>query len=110
MQLNTAILLLGLICGCASTPPKRIVEMTDRVDPRLLEQTEQPAPDVTADRAKLYHTFARNADKYPRFAWCRLLAHGGYSAKFMSKNGYEWVIHYFDSQGHIIRSEKWNRE
>lgn len=71
MQLNISILLLGLLCGCASPPPERIVEMTVRVDPRLL-------------------------------------AHGGYSAKFMSEHGHQWLIHYFDSQGHIMTSSRWS--
>jgi hypothetical protein len=83
------------------------IETMGHVDPRLLEQTDEPAPESAAERAKLYHTFTPFAEKYPVFVWCRLLAHGGYSAKFTSQGGQSGVIHYFDSNGHFITSEKY---
>jgi hypothetical protein len=110
MRFYLTFLVISLLSGCSSPPKTRTVEWSDRVDPRLLEQTDQPASDSMTERAKLYHTFDRSEAKCPLFVWCRLLAHGGYCARFNSKQGSVWVIHYFDSQGHIITTEKWIRD
>ena len=105
-RLSAVVLISLFLGGCISQPPPTKIETTVRVDPRLLEQTDQPASESMAGRAKLYHTFSPFEESCPDFVWCRLLAHGGYSAKFISVNRLVEVTHYFDSHGHALRSEK----
>ena len=114
---SVPFLVICALVGCSSPRPTSQehyvtsqvpsrTNTTARIDQRLLEKTDEPASDTAADQAKTYHNASSFAKRYPTFVYCRLLVHGGYSAKFRGGFG-AYVIHYFDSQGHIMMSEKW---
>ena len=110
------ILTIGLciLSACTSQPTKKLqaatttTEPAGRVDPRLLEQTDEPAPASAEQRAKDYHQTTKYARGYTRFKHARLLAHGGFSATFTEEpGGRASVTYYFDAHGRYLAQDVW---
>ena len=107
MRYIAPFLAFSLFIGCASdskpTPPT--VTSAARVDPRLLEQTDERASSFAEAQAKAYHQTTDYAMRYTVFQRSLVLAHGGYSARFgTSSNSAEGVRYYFDEQGKMLRT------
>ena len=98
---------LCLFVGCASPQPKHTVDMAKRVDPRLLEQTDQAAPLPAVEQAKTFHQKSRDAVRFPVFQRARILAHGGYSARFgLRAESIAGVTYFFDAQGSYLARDR----
>jgi hypothetical protein len=107
MQYVASIVLLVIAVGCASRPATQIVNGPTRIDPRLLEQTDERAPHFAEERAKAYHQTTTYAERYSIFQRSRVLAHGGYSAKFGSRsNSSEGVTYFFDERNQMMTMER----
>ncbi len=119
----TSIFLLSVsfnfvLLGCRHTPPSNMAEANSpsafhtgdtvrRVDPRLLEETDQPASSLAEEHAKAHHRTTSFAVRYLVFQRSRVLAHGGYSARFgTTAKSTEGVSYYFDEQGASLRTER----
>ena len=108
MRTFSTVALLVLLVGCASAPPKSVVDVERRVDPRLLEQTDEPAPPEAVERAKAFHQASKDAARYPVFQRARILEHGGYSARFGKQTASPaCVIYFFDAQGNYLAQDGW---
>ena len=97
-------------CAPIAIPSVVAADRPKRIDPRLLEQTDNPASPSEEERARTYHKPTTNAARYPVFQRARILAHGGYSARFGSSNSTVTLTYFFDGQGNLIGTEKWHIE
>jgi hypothetical protein len=107
-----------VLIGCQHTSPSDGVEVTSlqdqhddnakrRVDSRLLEEADQRASNSAEEQAKAYLQTTSFAKLYAVFQRSRVLAHGGYSARFgSSSNSIGGVCYFFDEQGQVLRIEK----
>lgn len=72
-------------------------------DPRLLEESDQPASVSDEQRARAYHQTTKYAEEYPVFQFSRRLVHGGYSARFgRTLHSSEGIRYYFDEQHQLM--------
>jgi len=108
MRCIIATIGLCLLGACASQPAKHSVPTIARVDPRLLEQTDEPAPAWAEQRAREYHQTTKYAARYTYFERTRLLAHGGFSARFRKyPAGQANVTYYFETSGRYMTHDAW---
>lgn len=100
-------IMFGILVGCASHSTTPIAADSRRIDPRLLEQTDERAPHAAEEKAKAYHQTTTYGEKYRVFQRSRILAHGGYSAAFGPRSdSREGVTYYFDDHGQVMRTER----
>src|SRR5688572_21532285 len=101
-----SIFTLCVLVGCTSPPPQPVGD-TARVDPRLLERTDQRASSFAEERAKEHHKTTIYAEWYRVLQRSWVLAHGGYSVKFGTRsNSTEGVTYYFDERNQVMRTER----
>jgi len=100
-------ILFAILVGCAPHSTTPIAANSTRIDPRLLEQTDERAPHSAEEKAKAYHQSTTYAEKYRVFQRSRVLAHGGYSAAFGPRSdSIEGVTYYFDDRDQVMRTER----
>jgi hypothetical protein len=100
-------ILFAILVGCAPHSTTSIAANSTRIDPRLLEQTDERVPHSAEEKAKAYHQSTTYAEKYRVFQRSRVLAHGGYSAAFGPRSdSIEGVTYYFDDRDQVMRTER----